>query len=475
MTAMSSQRSPRAGGSGAVAVLIMAAGLGTRMKSDLPKVLHPVCGRPMVLYAVDAAASVAPARLVVLTAPGHDAVAEVLPDGCERAVQQRQLGTGDAVREGIAHLDGFEGDLMVLSGDVPLVGPEFVAALLERHRAAAAAATVTALRLRDPGHYGRIVRDADGGVSEIVESRDCTPEQASIDEINVGAYVFACGALRAVLPALRADNSQGEFYLTDVIRLLLAGGETVVAFETDDEATCMGVNSRVELAEVNRVMRRRLLDRLMLSGVTIDDPATTYVDFGVWVGRDSVIGPQTTLTGTTCIGDRSHVGPGCVLRDVTVGDDARVVSSHLLGCRIGDGCSIGPYAHVRPGTVLAAGARAGSFVEIKASLVGEGSKVPHLSYVGDTTIGENTNVGAGTITANYDGESKHATTIGSDVKIGSDTVLVAPVTVGDGAYTAAGSVITRDVPAGDLGVARSRQENLSDYAARRKLRREVDG
>jgi bifunctional UDP-N-acetylglucosamine pyrophosphorylase/glucosamine-1-phosphate N-acetyltransferase len=454
-----------------LAVVILAAGLGTRMKSDLPKVLHGVCGRPMLSYVIDAALSVSPERVVVVTGPDHDAIDDILPVGCERAVQQERRGTGDAVRAGLEPLEAFEGDVMVLYGDVPLVSGEFVAELHRRHLEAAAAATLTTVELDDPDHYGRIVRDDDGDVLRIVEYRDASPAERDIDEINVGLYVFRADALRPALASLRSDNEQGELYLTDVVHLLLDDGHTVASLESDDEEMCRGVNSRVELAIVNAAMRRRLLERLMLAGVTVEDPETTYVDYGVEVGRDTLIRANTHLLGRTTVGAASEVGPGSFLRDAFVGDRARVVSSHLYECVIGSGCTVGPFAYIRPNTVLAEGAKAGTFVEIKNSRIGERSKVPHLSYVGDAVVGRDSNIAAGNITANYDGYDKHATTIGDRVRTGSDTTIVAPVTIGDDAFTAAGSVITRDVPAGSLGVAREQQKNIEGYAERRAARR----
>ncbi len=454
-----------------LAVIVLAAGLGTRMKSALPKVLHPVCGRPLLAYVLDAAAALAPARLVVVTGADHDGLDAVLPPGAERAVQAERLGSGDAVRAGMAPLAGFVGDVMVLNGDVPLVGAELLAGLRRHHVDCTARATATTVVLADPAHYGRVLRDANGNVTRIVEARDASPEELAVREINVGFYVFDAAELRRFLPTLSADNAQGEYYITELIDRFLQVGDRVAAFLTADVEASMGVNSRIELADVTAIMRRRILERLMLDGVTIDDPASTYVDWGVRVGPDTVLRPQTILAGATVVGGGCSVGPGCFLTDVIVDDGASVVSSHLVGCHVGPAATVGPFAHVRPGTELAERAKAGSFVEIKASRVGPGSKVPHLSYVGDTTIGENTNIGAGTITANYDGEHKYPTVIGSDVKVGSDTVLVAPVTVGDGAYTGAGSTITRDVPDGALGVARCRQENVDGYADRRRARR----
>jgi bifunctional UDP-N-acetylglucosamine pyrophosphorylase / glucosamine-1-phosphate N-acetyltransferase len=458
-----------------LAVVVMAAGLGTRMKSDIPKVLHPICGRPLLAYVLDAATSLAPARLVVVTGPGRDGVEAALPEAAERAVQAERLGSGDAVRAGMTPLDDFEGDVMVLNGDVPLVTGELLAGLRRHHVDCTARATITSVVLPDPLHYGRVLRDAEGNVTGVVEARDASPEELAVREINVGFYVFDAGKLRRLLPTLTADNAQGEFYITDLVQRFLEAGDRVAAFLTADVEAGLGVNSRVELAEMNAVMRRRLLERLMLDGVTVEDPSSTYVDWGVTVGRDSLIRPQTMLTGATSIGERCSVGPGCFLEDVSVDDDASIVSSHLVQCRVGPRCTVGPFAFVRPRTELAEAAKAGSFVEIKASKVGKGSKVPHLSYIGDTTIGEGTNIGAGTITANYDGERKHPTTIGDNVKVGSDTVFVAPVEVGSDVYTGAGSIITRDIPDGALGVARARQDNIEGYSALRRARRRDGG
>ena len=454
-----------------LAVVVLAAGLGTRMKSETPKVLHEVCGRPMLSYVIDAALSVSPERIVVVTGPDQDAIAEILPVGCERAVQQERRGTGDAVRAGLEPLSDFDGHVMVLYGDVPLVHGDFVAGLFQRHLDADAAATLTTVRLDDPAQYGRIVRDADQRLARIVEFKDASPNERAIGEINVGLYVFRADALRPALARLTGDNAQSELYLTDVVHLLIDAEHTVVAFVGDDEEMCMGVNSRVELAIVNAAMRRRLLERLMLAGVTVEDPGTTYIDWGVEVGRDTVLRANTHLLGRTTVGAASEIGPGSLLRDAFVGDRARVTSSHLYECVISSGCSVGPFAYIRPNTVLAEGAKAGTFVEIKNSRIGEGSKVPHLSYVGDAIIGRGSNIAAGNITANYDGFDKHVTHVGDGVRTGSDTTIVAPVTIGDGAFTAAGSVITQDVPPGALAVARGKQQNIDGYAERKAARR----
>ena len=454
-----------------LAVVILAAGLGTRMKSDIPKVLHQVCGRPMLSYVIDAALSVSPDRVVVVTGPDQDAITEILPVGCERAVQQQRLGTGDAVRAGLEPLAGFDGDVMVLMGDAPLVDGPFLTGLLETHGVSGARSTRATAVLADPVHYGRVVRDDDGGVRRVVEARDAAPDELLLTEVNTGFYVFDAELLRGLLPRLQPANAQAELYLTDVVHLALADGEAVEAYVAADPEVMLAINSRVELAAVNALMRRRLVERLMLAGVTVEDPQTTFVDYGVEVGRDTLIRANTHLLGRTTVGAASEVGPGSFLRDAFVGDRARVISSHLYECVIGSGCNVGPFAYIRPNTVLAEGAKAGTFVEIKNSRIGEGSKVPHLSYVGDAVVGRDSNIAAGNITANYDGYDKHATAIGDRVRTGSDTTIVAPVTIGDDAFTAAGSVITRDVPPGALGVAREQQKNIEGYAERRAARR----
>ncbi len=453
-----------------LAIVILAAGLGTRMKSDVPKVLHEVCGRPMLAYVMDAALGLSPERIVVVTGPEQDAIPEILPSGCERAIQTERRGTGDAVRAGLEPLVGFAGDVVVLMGDAPLVDGPFVSGLVAAHRAAGSRATVATAVLDEPGHYGRVVRAAGGGVERIVEARDTSPDELALTEVNTGFYVFDATLLRGILPRLRPDNTQGELYLTDAVHLAIADGVPVTGFVVADAEVMLAINSRVELADVNAIMRRRLLRRLMLAGVTVEDPQTTYVDWGVEVGRDTVVLADTHLLGRTTVGAACEIGPGSFLRNAFVGDRASVARSHLVDCVVGSGCSVGPFASIRPNTVLAEGARAGTFVEIKNSRIGEGSRVPHLSYVGDAVVGRNSNIAAGNITANYDGDEKHPTTIGNDVRTGSDTTFVAPVTVGDGAYTAAGSVITEDIPAGALGVARARQQNLPGYAQRRSAR-----
>jgi bifunctional UDP-N-acetylglucosamine pyrophosphorylase / glucosamine-1-phosphate N-acetyltransferase len=450
------------------AVLIMAAGRGTRMRSRLPKVLHPLCGRPMLLWTVHAAREAGAGRIVVVLGEEADEVRGILPPDVEVAVQDPPAGTGDAVAQGRAALEGCD-HVLVLSGDHPLLDSSFITALAERHVSSGAAATVTTRELEDPGQYGRIVRGPDGGIDRIVETKnpgDATPEEIAIKEINAGTYAFAVQPLFEALADVRADNSQGEYYLGDVLPLLRDAGHGVVAYLTDDEAVGLGINTRADLAVVEAAARARLLEQHMLAGVTIVDPASTMIDAGVTIAEDTTIEPFSVLRGSTSVGSGSTVGPATTLIDATVAESARVVHSYLQECEVGPRCMVGPFTHLRPGTRLAEGVKAGAFVEIKNSEIGPGVKVPHLSYIGDTDLGEGTNIGAGTITANYDGAQKHRTRVGKNVSTGVHTSLVAPVSVGDGAYTGAGSVITENVPSEALGIARARQENVEGYAER---------
>jgi len=368
--------------------------------------------------------------------------------------------------------------VIVLSGDHPLLDAAFVTALAERHVSSGAAATVTTRELDDPGQYGRIVRDAAGEIERIVETKhpgDATPEELAIREINAGTYAFASGPLFEALAGVRADNAQGEYYLGDVLPLLRAAGHRVVAHLTDDEAVGLGVNTRVDLARVEAAARERILEQHMLAGVTVRDPSSTHIDAGVTIGEDTTLEPYTFLRGAVTIGRGCTVGPMSTLIDSSLGDEVFAAHSYLNGCEVASRSTVGPFTHLRPGTQLGEAAKAGAFVEIKNSDIAAGVKVPHLSYIGDADLGPGTNVGAGTITANYDGVRKHRTVIGHDVRTGIHTSLVAPVTVGDGAYTGAGSVITDDVPPGALGIARARQENVDDYADRAPAAQGKDG
>jgi bifunctional UDP-N-acetylglucosamine pyrophosphorylase/glucosamine-1-phosphate N-acetyltransferase len=449
----------------------MAAGEGTRMRSSLPKVLHPVCGRPMVAWPVLAAREAGAGRIAVITSPGID-LSPALPDGVETVVQPQADGTGGAVRAALDLVRDAD-TVVVLSGDHPLVSANVVTELLDAHRAAGAGATVTTTELDQPGSYGRIVRDAEGRVERIVEAKhagDATPDELAIREINTGTYAFAAGPLAEALGRIDNDNAAGEYYVGDVLPLMRAAGLTIAAHRSADVNVSLGVNTRVELAEANAEARRRILAGHMLAGVTVVDPAATWIDADVEIEPDATIEPGCTLRGLTRVGRGATVGPLTTLVDTVIGPAATVRHSYLVECELLDRCSVGPFAYIRPRTTLREGAKAGAFVEIKASDVGPGSKVPHLSYVGDAEIGEDANIGAGAITANWDGFRKHRTVIGDHVRVGVDTALVAPVHVGDAAYTGAGSVIAEDVPAGALGISRPPQNNVEGYAEKKAAR-----
>jgi bifunctional UDP-N-acetylglucosamine pyrophosphorylase/glucosamine-1-phosphate N-acetyltransferase len=441
-------------------VLILAAGEGTRMRSERPKVLHELCGRPMLLWPVLAALQAGAGKVVVVDSPRRE-LADVLPDGVELAVQERPDGTGGAAAAGMAKLDGqnpsggdAEAPVVVLSGDVPLISAEAIAALVQAHREGGAAATMATTILADPTGYGRVVRDPGGAVARVVETKrpgDASDEELAIGEVNTGIFVFDAAALRGALPRLSAENAQGELYLPQVLDVLRQDGRAVAAHLVEDPRLVLGVNDRVALAHARRLAQEAIHERHMRAGVSIIDPAATVIDIDVEIGQDTVVEPFSTIRGAT------RIGRGCVVRH-----------SYLLDCVVEDGASVGPFAYLRPGTVLRAGAKVGTFVEVKNSDIGRGAKIPHLSYIGDADVGAGTNLGAATITANYDGSEKHRTTIGSDVQTSVDTTLVAPVTLGDEARTAAGSVITDDVPPGALGIARERQTNIEGYAKRRR-------
>jgi len=448
-------------------VLILAAGEGTRMRSDLPKVLHPICGRPMIGWPIRAAQETGAGRVVVVDGPQRRLAGE-LPEGVELAIQEEPNGTGDAVRSAASHI-GRDDTVLILMGDVPLITAEAIAGLAGAHEQSGAAATMATMALEDPTGYGRVVRASDGSVERVVETKtpgDASPEEEAIREVNTGIYAFAGGGLVDALGRLDADNAQGELYLPDVLPLLRADGKVVGAHTVTDPKLTLGVNNRVDLAYVRALAQARIHREHGLAGVTIVDPHSTIVEAEVEIGRDTVVEPGTFLRGATRIGERCAIGPLTTVIDATIGDGTRVVHSYLDGAELGGDVSVGPFAYLRPGARLRDGAKAGTFVEIKNADVGEGTKVPHLSYIGDADIGPGSNVGAGTITANYDGANKHRTTIGSGVRVSVHTSFVAPVTVGDGAYTGAGSVITEDVPPGALGIARERQRNVEGYAER---------
>jgi bifunctional UDP-N-acetylglucosamine pyrophosphorylase / glucosamine-1-phosphate N-acetyltransferase len=446
-------------------VIVMAGGQGTRMRSRVPKVLHPICGRAMALWPVHAALDAGAGRVVVVGGPDR-ALADVLPDGVALAVQEQPRGTGDAVRTAAPHI-GAQDTVVVLSGDVPLITAAAIGELVRAHEAAGARATMATAILADPTGYGRVVRGADGSVQRVVESKapgDATDAELAIDEVNSGIYAFAGGPLLEQLARLGNDNAQGEYYLPDVLPAL----GPVAAHVIDDPALMLGVNDRVDLQRVRAIAQQRILDAHARAGVAFLSPATTIVDVDVRIGLDTVVEQGCTLNGATTIGAQAAIGPHTTIRDSILGDGVSVRQSYLDRARVDRTVTVGPFAYLRPDAHLHPGSKAGTFVEIKNSEIGEGTKVPHLSYIGDADVGPGTNVGASNVTANYDGVAKHRTTIGANVKTSVDTTFVAPVSVGDGAYTAAGSVIVQDVPAGALGVARARQTNIEGYAERRR-------
>lgn len=453
------------------AVIILAAGEGTRMKSATPKVLHEICGRSLLGHVVAAARATEPEHLAVVVGHGREQVAAHLAEVDPRAravVQHERNGTGHAVRTALAQLPELNGTVLVATGDTPLLSAGTLRALVAAHAVEGNTVTVLTAEMPDPTGYGRIVRAVDGSVLEIVEQKDATNDQHALREVNSGVFAFDGKLLGDALSKVTTDNAQGEEYLTDVLSILREAGHRVGACVAADHHEVMGVNNRVQLAEARRVLNGRLLERAMLDGVTVVDPASTWVDVTVGFEADVVVHPNTQLQGSTRLASGAQVGPNCTLRDTSVGAGARVVNTVTDSAWIGPEASVGPYAYLRPGTRLARGAKAGTYVEMKNASIGEGTKVPHLSYVGDATIGEHTNIGAASVFVNYDGEEKHHTTVGSFCKTGSDNMFVAPVAVGDGAYTAAGSVITRDVPPGSLAVARGQQRNIEGWVARKR-------
>ncbi|HET7723936.1 MAG TPA: bifunctional UDP-N-acetylglucosamine diphosphorylase/glucosamine-1-phosphate N-acetyltransferase GlmU [Propionibacteriaceae bacterium] len=455
---------------GVTAVVVLAAGGGTRMKSRRSKLLHELCGRSMLSYAITAATSLEPDHLVVVV--GHEReqvsehLAEIAPYAVQ-AVQEPQLGTGHAVRVGLDALDELPAEVVVTYGDVPLLTGETLAGLVAEHRAAANAVTVLTSVVDVPTGYGRVVREH-GRVSRVVEEKDASDEERDIREINSGIYVFDAATLRDGLAELRTDNAQGEMYLTDVIAYANRLGRTVGAHLIDDPWQTQGVNDRVQLAALSKELNRRILERWMRDGVTVMDPATTWVADTVDLAEDVTLLPNTILRGATSVARGATLGPDTMLTDVEVGEDAHVVKCHATLSVIGDGAEVGPFSYLRPGTRLGVKGKIGAFVEAKNAVIGDGAKVPHLTYCGDAEVGEGANIGAGTIFANYDGVTKSRTTVGKASFVGSNSVLVAPVNIADGAYVAAGSAITEDVGPGQLAIGRSRQRNIDGWVASRR-------
>ena len=452
----------------AVRAVILAAGAGTRMKSDLPKVLHTVAGRPMISWVLSAVRSIEPEQIVVVVGANGDLVRPFLGDDTDVVVQQQQLGTGHATGIALGAIPSDEGDaILVAPGDVPLLIPSTLKELIGLHRRTGSAVSVLTAEVDDPTGYGRVMRDGWDRVVGIVEHEDAGASQRQIREINGGVYVFDSGLLAEALPQVEPNNVQGEYYLTDVIEILGTAGHPLHALRTVPSET-EGVNSLVQLARVDALMRIRLNETLMAAGVSMQDPGRVYLEADVRVEPGAMLLPDVHLRGQTSVAAGAKVGPDVTAEDSVIGPGAHVWYSVLRGAEVGEGVEVGPYASLRPGTVLRKGSKVGTFVETKKSTVGEGSKVPHLSYIGDTQIGQDANIGAGTVTCNYDGIAKHETIIGDRAFIGSDTMLVAPVTIGDDAVTGAGSTITKDVSPGALAVERSMQKEIPDYAARRR-------
>jgi bifunctional UDP-N-acetylglucosamine pyrophosphorylase/glucosamine-1-phosphate N-acetyltransferase len=454
-----------------VAVIVLAAGEGTRMKSRIPKVLHPLCGRSMLGHVLAAAGELAPERLVVVVGHSRDQVgaeaARQAPGVCV-VVQDRQGGTGHAIRMVTETLGELPGVVVVTYGDMPLLRARTLAALVTEHVTAGNAVTVLTALVQDPFGYGRVIRDGSGALVDIVEETDASAAQRAIGEVNSGCYAFDGVLLADAVKRVATSNAQGQEYLPDVVAILRRDGHRAGTVLAADPVEIQGVNDQVQLAQARRALNGRLLEDWMRAGVTVMDPSSTWVDVDVTLAPDVTILPGTHLEGGTSVGTGARIGPGCLLRDTSVAPDAMLLYTVGESAEVGPGATVGPFARLRPGTRIGPGAHIGTFVELKNSTVGKGAKVPHLTYVGDADIGERSNIGAATIFANYDGVAKHHTTIGAHVFTGSDTVLVAPVTLGDGAYTAAGSVVTEDVPAGAIAVARGRQHNSPGWVEQRR-------
>lgn len=450
--------------------IVLAAGQGTRMKSDLYKVLHPVCGKPMVEHVIDHVTALGADRIVTIVGHGAEMVEKTLGPKSEYAIQAEQLGTAHAVQQAEQLIGHLEGTTLVVCGDTPLIRAETMEALIRHHNETNSKATILTAHADDPTGYGRIIRGANGQVLRNVEHKDATPEEQKVTEINTGTYCFDNKALFESLKKVKNDNAQGEYYLPDVIGILQAENELVSAYVTDDFSETLGVNDRVVLAEAEAVLRRRVAEKHMRNGVTIIDPNTTYISVDAVIGRDTVLLPGTMIEGETIIGSHCSIGPNSHIISSQIGDDTTIHSSVIRSSTIGSSTAIGPFAHIRPETELGDRVKIGNFVEVKKSTVGNDSKMSHLSYIGDAQVGSNVNIGCGAITVNYDGKTKHMTTIEDDTFIGCNSNLVAPVTVEKGAYVAAGSTITKNVPESSLAIGRARQENKEDYVKKLNLK-----
>ncbi|MDN4608858.1 bifunctional UDP-N-acetylglucosamine diphosphorylase/glucosamine-1-phosphate N-acetyltransferase GlmU [Sporosarcina highlanderae] len=449
--------------------IVLAAGQGTRMKSDLYKVLHPVCGKPMVEHVVDHIIGIGADKIVTIVGHGAEKVEETLGGKSEYALQAEQLGTAHAVQQAEKQLGDLDGVTIVVCGDTPLIKSETMQALIAHHSETDAKATILTANADDPTGYGRIIRDADGNVLRNVEHKDATDEERSVTEINTGTYCFDNRSLFNALKKVKNENAQGEYYLPDVIGILRAENARISAYVTDDFSETIGVNDRVVLSEAEKVMRQRIAERHMREGVTIIDPNSTYISANTTIGRDTVLQPNTIIEGQTVIGEKCIIGPNSHIVNSTIGNQTTVHSSVIRDSIVGSSTAVGPFAHIRPDSNLSDNVKIGNFVEVKKSSLGEGSKVSHLSYIGDAEVGTHVNIGCGTITVNYDGKNKNTTTIEDGAFVGCNSNLIAPVKIGKGAYVAAGSTITKDVPESSLAIGRARQENKEGYATKLNL------
>lgn len=453
-------------------VILLAAGQGTRMKSELPKVLHPLGGKPLLLHTLGTARGLSPRIIAVVIGHGAATVRQAEPSAdVTWVVQERQLGTGHAVLSAQQAFNDFSDDILILSGDVPLIRKRTLQHLVSEHRRHGAALTLLTARLVEPKGYGRILRNDAGRILGIIEERDATPEQRLIDEVNAGIYLVSAPFLFAALPAVKNNNRQGEYYLPDIVGIGLGQQKSIETVEVEDPVEIMGINSREELAAMEKNLRQRINQKWLLAGVTLKDPDTTYIDEEVTIGKDTVIGPNTQLCGKTVIGSGCRIDGSAFLTDTVIGDQVHLRFSVVLtSCRVERGALIGPFAHLRPGTELGANVHIGNFVEAKEAKLGEGTKANHLTYLGDVTIGRETNIGAGTITCNYDGFHKYKSVIGDRVQVGSDTTLVAPIKLGDDVYVATASTVRHDVPAGAL-VYNHREEKIREGWTEQKRRK----
>ncbi len=450
------------------AAIVLAAGFGKRMNSSTPKVLHPICGMPILGHVLETVEELKPAQIIAVVGHGKERVTKYLNADFKKVktvVQKHQKGTGHAVQTALAEMKNFKGLVLITAGDTPLLTSDSISRLVAAAKESKAA--VLTADLPDPTGYGRIIRLA-SMVDRIVEQSDASREELEITEINTGVYVFDVEVLKKAITQIKANNKQGEIYLTDVIAVINNMGESVTAVMCEDYLEALGINDRSQLAMSQQILQQTINEYWMSQGVSMRNPDSVVIDVNVTLGEDVFLDNNTHLLGNTVVGSNSVIGPDSMLKDCVVGTNSHVLRTTANEAKIGNNCEIGPYTYLRPGTVLKDGVKAGAYVEIKNSTVGQGSKVPHLSYVGDATIGIETNIGAATVFVNYDGVEKHKTVVGDHVKIGSDTMLVAPVKIGDGAYTAAGSVITENVPAGALGVERTKQRNIEGWVARKR-------